>query len=155
MPNKTLCITQCGSAKIWAKRPDAGPTAAGDAYTGTFGRSCRAYAEHFFGEEYVILSAKHGFLRPNDILPGDYDVSFRHKNNPEQITLDQLRQQICDKGLDTYHDIVILGSKRYGDIIEAAFGEGHSYHHPLRGCKGIGYMVQKVQQALRNGDKLW
>ncbi|MGR5960218.1 DUF6884 domain-containing protein [Bacillus cereus] len=38
-----------------------------DVYISPFGKACQAYASMFF-ENWVILSAKHGFLRPNDIV---------------------------------------------------------------------------------------
>lgn len=64
---RRLCIIPCGKKKIWDKYPDYGPMEAKDVYISPFGKACQAYATMFF-ENWVILSAKHGFLRPNDIV---------------------------------------------------------------------------------------
>jgi hypothetical protein len=57
-----LVIVPCGRAKIWSKHPEAGPTAAADAYIGAPFIVNREYALHTVGD-WVILSAKYGFLR--------------------------------------------------------------------------------------------
>lgn len=62
---KRLCIIPCGKKKIWDVQPDAGPVRAEDAYLSPFHQACERYAKTFF-DEWVILSAKHGFLRPDD-----------------------------------------------------------------------------------------
>ena len=49
-----------------------------DVYISPFGKACQAYATMFF-ENWVILSAKHGFLRPNDIVLENYDLAFDSK----------------------------------------------------------------------------
>jgi len=36
----------------------------------------REYAEHF-GDRWVILSAKYGFLNPEDTIEGTYNVTFK------------------------------------------------------------------------------
>ena len=46
--------------KIWDKHLDYGPMEAKDVYISPFGKACQAYATMFF-ENWVILSAKHGF----------------------------------------------------------------------------------------------
>ena len=55
---------------------DAGATPAADAYTGAPFTVNREYAEAS-GGDWVILSAKYGFLRPTDIIPGPYEVTFK------------------------------------------------------------------------------
>ncbi|MFD1732154.1 DUF6884 domain-containing protein [Deinococcus malanensis] len=63
-----LVIVPCGASKIWAKQPDAGAVQAQDAYTGPPFVLHRQYAERF-GDQWVILSAKYGFLQPKQLLP--------------------------------------------------------------------------------------
>ena len=60
----TLAIVQCGQKKIWDRNPGAGPTAAKDAYVSPYFRKNRAYAERF-ADQWMILSAKYGFLDPD------------------------------------------------------------------------------------------
>jgi len=73
-PNGPLVVVPCGRTKVWAKFPDAGPTIASDAYTGTQFRAARRYAEAH-GSSWVILSAKYGFISPDTRIE-NYDVAF-------------------------------------------------------------------------------
>jgi len=73
---KTLCIVPCGNRKIWDKNPNAGPTKVEHVYIGPFAKKCREYAMRFYPSSWCILSAKYGFLFPNDIVPIPYNVSF-------------------------------------------------------------------------------
>ena len=59
-----LVIAPCSQGKVWDKSPDHGPTPARDAYTGSPFKVNRQYAEHF-GAEWIILSAKYGFIGPD------------------------------------------------------------------------------------------
>jgi hypothetical protein len=114
-----LVIVPCGKLKIWDKHPEAGPTAAADAYVGSPFKVNRGYAERT-GGDWVVLSAKHGLLRPTDIVPGTYDTTFKHRStNP--IGVATLREQIEQLGLDRYGEVVGLGGKEYRDVIDAAF----------------------------------
>lgn len=93
---KTLCIAPCGSKKIWDKDSNAGPTAAKNVYIGPFANKCREYAEKFHPSSWCILSAKHGFLFPDDKIPGPYNVSFNDKKT-KPVNIDQLSTQIQKK----------------------------------------------------------
>ncbi|ARU63050.1 hypothetical protein CBW65_20280 [Tumebacillus avium] len=152
---KRLCIIPCGSRKIWDTQPDfTGPAAARHTYTGTFHRLCQAYARQFFGEDWVILSAKHGFLRPEDIVPENYDVRFTSSNPLRDVSLEAFIEQAKAKGLTGYDDITILGGKKYTVVVPAVFGDAPAYHTPLKGCTGIGFMQQRLNQALAQGREL-
>ena len=69
-----LVIVPCGQGKIWDTEPDRGPVAARDAYTGAPFKVNRAYAERF-ASYWVILSAKYGFIPPDYLIPGPYNVT--------------------------------------------------------------------------------
>ena len=43
-------------------------------------------------ESWVILSAKHGFLRPNDIVLENYDLAFDSKSD-KVISIEQLQNR--------------------------------------------------------------
>src|ERR1700682_6158789 len=126
---KTLVIVPCGRAKIWAKRPDAGAVLARDAYIGSPFKVNRAYAERF-GDDWLILSAKYGFLAPADTLPENYNVTFkRPRTNP--IAREELRRQVAERGLDRYDEVVGLGGREYRTNIEYAFAlSGVEVHFP-------------------------
>ena len=144
---KVLCIVPCGNKKIWDKKPDAGPQKARSVYIGPFASKCREYAEKFYPSSWVIISAKYGFLFPDDIVPGPYNVSFNDKStNP--ITVEEIRSQAKEKKLYDYEKIVILGSKNYVQIVKDVF-QNKEIHNPLSNCKGIGYMLSKLNDAIR------
>jgi len=114
-----LVIVPCGKAKIWDKHPDAGPTAAAEAYTGPPFTVNREYAERA-GGDWVILSAKYGFLRPADLIPGPYDTTFKRRST-SPIGFGALRRQVHQMGLDRYSEVIGLGGKEYRAAAEAAF----------------------------------
>ena len=151
---KNLCIVPCGKRKIWndKRKRDLGSVEAKYAYTGPFSTKCREYAEKFYPREWCILSAKYGFVLPEEMISGPYDVSFNDKKTCP-ITIDELMIQIRQKKLDEIENVVVLGGKRYAAITEKVF-LGKSVSNPLANCRGLGYMMQKINQAIRNGNTL-
>jgi hypothetical protein len=141
--------------KIWDVVPEAGPTVARSAYVGAFHKACQAYAEAF-SERWVVLSAKHGFLLPDDIVPGNYDLGFQHKGKGlDVVSADRLRRQLADKRLDRYPDVIVLGGKKLVRVLsEVLDPEACTVHLPLRDCKGIGYMLQKLNRAVELGQPM-
>jgi hypothetical protein len=115
----TLVIVPCGQRKVWDRYPDRGPTAACNAYTGAPFKLNRAYGEQF-GDRWVILSAKYGFVAPTFLIPGGYNVTFKQKvTNP--VSFDVLTEQIAEQRLNDFTRIVGLGGKAYRHVIEKAF----------------------------------
>jgi hypothetical protein len=147
-----LCIVQCGRTKIWKREPTSGPVLARNAYTGAFAVLAMKYADRFF-TDWVLLSAKHGWLRSDDVVPADYDVSF-DSGKPDVMTPEQLRDQLAEKGLNGYDEVVLLGGKKYARVVRAVFGETTDLLLPLQGQKGIGYMLQALKAALADGREL-
>lgn len=141
-----LCVIPCGKRKIWDKEDFEGPAPAKFAYIGIFHRLCQQYADLFF-DEWTILSAKHGFLLPNDPVPENYNLSFGMKGK-DIIPLSMLKEQILNKKLTGYDEIIILGGKKYKPVVEESFGKGPEYVYPLKDIQGIGYMQRKLKQAI-------
>jgi len=137
-----LCVVPCGSAKIWDKYPKVGPTIAEKVYQGTFSKKCQDYAKKFYSDSWCILSAKHGFLMPNDVVNGPYNVTFNDKSTNPIIT-DVLSSQVIEKQLDDYDKIVVVAGKNYENILKSVFNDKEVYN-PLNGCKGIGYMMNRL-----------
>jgi hypothetical protein len=145
---KTLCIIPCGSKKIWDIETDVGPTKAKDVYVGQFARKCQQYAETFYPKSWCILSAKYGFLFSEDIVPGPYNVTFNRKStNP--IGNEELEKQVQKKSMDRYTKVVVLGGKKYVEIVMTVFTEAE-ISTPLKDCKGMGYMMGKMNDAIIN-----
>ncbi|HDR7795626.1 TPA: hypothetical protein QCY19_004311 [Bacillus luti] len=148
---KRLCIIPCGKKKIWDKHPDYGPLDAKDVYISPFGKACQAYATEFF-EDWVILSAKHGFLRPDDIVQENYDLAFDSKSD-EVISIEQLKHQMIAKNLYEFDEIVLLVGKKHKKVVTTLYPE-EIITYPLEGCKGIGYMLQRLKQAVEAKKEL-
>ena len=148
----TLCVVPCGGEKIWDDRPDAGPTPARLVYTGAFAATCREYAKRFYPSSWCILSAKHGFLLPDDIVPGPYNATF---NDPSThpIADSDLVLQIQRRGLDQYDTIVVIAGMIYASKVVKCFPNA-CVRRPLSGLKGMGYMLQALKKALREGHPL-
>jgi hypothetical protein len=149
---KTLCIVSCGKKKIWDEKPDAGPTKARDVYIGPFATKCIEYAEKFYPTSWCILSAKYGFLFPDDIVPGPYNVTFNNKST-NLISQDELSNQIIEKGLNKFDRIVVLGGRKYVKMIKAVFSQ-KEIHTPLSGCSGNGEMMKEINNAIQRGIPL-
>lgn len=152
---KRVCITPCGAKKIWDKHPDKGVTRAQDAYVGAFANACQAYASLFF-ERWIILSAKHGVLFPDDLLTENYDVSFT-SDSSLVISADTLQRQWEQRGLLDVEEVVVLGGKKYRLAVERLFANWHIQPRlvfPLQGYRGIGYMLQALNRAVLDREEL-
>jgi hypothetical protein len=145
---KTLVIVPCGSRKVWDRNPYHGPTRAQDAYVGHPFRVNRRYAERF-GDRWVILSAKYGFVPPGFLIPGQYEVTFARKSsNPVSVGL--LREQVRVLGLDAFATVIGLGGRRYREAVEAAFnGQPTALLFPFAGLP-LGKAIQATQRAIEN-----
>ena len=100
----------------------------------------------------MILSAKHGFLRPDDTVPGNYDVTFG-TGHPEIMAADELRRQFHEKAFPTSKSLSCLAEK-YRSVLNAVIGEHQHITWPLSSYKGIGYMLQALNQAVEEKDEL-
>ncbi|ASN05959.1 DUF6884 domain-containing protein [Virgibacillus necropolis] len=143
-----LCIIPCGKKKIWDKEPNRGATQVKDTYIGTFHTLCRNYALQFT-DQWVVLSAKHGFLMPEDIVDENYDVTFNQKEK-EIITLERLQHQVKAKRLDQVEELIILTGKKYKKVIEGSFDDRMPMKFPLEAYNGMGYMQQALKKAVEN-----
>jgi hypothetical protein len=138
-----LVIVPCGLSKVWDKNPQAGPVAASLAYTGPPFRLNKQYAERY-GDRWVILSAKYGFIPPDFIIPGPYDVTFKRKStNP--VTLAVLTEQVRAMGLNDFEVVIGLGGKEYRSMIEQAFClSGPELRFPFAGLDIIDLLQKSV-----------
>ena len=143
-----LVIVPCGKRKIWDINPNAGPTPAKDTYQGPLFKACRAYAEKLAktkGCHWIILSAKYGFIDPNFIIPENYNVTFNDPStNP--ITIQELRRQVKEKGLDKYTEIIALGGQQYLSRIKQAFPD-KEVKAPFEGLP-LGIMLKKIKEEV-------
>jgi len=149
---KTLCIVPCGSKKIWTKNPGAGPTKARDVYIGSFSRKCQEYAKKFYPDSWCILSAKYGFLLPDELISGPYNVSF---NNPKTgpIGMEKLLVQVKRKRMHLFDPIVVVGGKNYVNMAKQVF-KSAKIDTPLQGCRGMGYMMKRLNTSINKNIRI-
>ena len=141
-----LVIVPCGQGKIWDHDPQRGPAPAREAYTGAPFKVNREYAEHF-GEQWVILSAKYGFIPPGFLIPGPYNITFK-KPSTGPVSLATVRQQIQEQHLGRFSTVVGLGGKEYRAMVAQAFaGLPVTLRFPFAGL-GIGLMMQATKRAI-------
>ena len=146
-PASRLVIVPCGRSKIWDKHPTAGPTVAKDGYTGIPFKLNRKYAETF-GDTWVILSAKYGFITPDFVLLGPYEVTFKRKSSAP-VSTDVLQLQVVDQRLSDFQIIIGLGGKEYCSAIESAFQQTTvEVQFPFAGLP-IGKSMQAIKHAIQ------
>lgn len=114
-----LVIIGCGKSKIWDKHHDAGPQKAEDVYTSAYATVKREYAQSQ-GCDWMILSAKYGFIRPEFVIPGPYDVTFDDPStNP--ISVSELKRQMDEQDLSQYDEVAVIGGRKYIERTRDAF----------------------------------
>jgi hypothetical protein len=121
MRKKTLVIVPCGRSKIWDKYPRMEECPARRAYIGSPFKVNREYAREF-GDAWVILSAKFGFVFPDFKIPGPYEVTFK-KPSTCPITVPELKKQIRRLKLDHFDLVIGLGGSDYRKAIQEAFSQ--------------------------------
>jgi hypothetical protein len=147
---QTLVVVPCGSAKVWVRNPGHGLAPACEAYTSGFFAGNRRYAETF-GDRWVILSAKYGFIAPDFTIPGSYNVTFkRASTNP--IGVEALQRQMREQQLDSFTKVICLGGADYRAVVEQAFaGTGVGLVFPFLG-KDLFGMMAAAKQAVVTGS---
>ncbi len=146
-----LIIVQCGGKKIWNENPLLGPVPAKDAYTSPYFKLNKAYAEKF-GDHWLILSAKYGFLEPTQEIE-NYNVTFK-KLSSDCISDDKLKNQVRSRNLSQYKVVIVLGGEDYYQKARSAFEKTDCIvKSPLRGMP-IGVRMAKIRQALSTGIEL-
>lgn len=149
-PTGVLIVVPCGKRKVWKHEPQRGPVPAADAYTGELFRRNRRYAERF-GDAWVVLSAKYGFIAPDFLIPGPYEVTFKDRST-RPIDTATLRDQVHSFGLNQFAVAVGLGGKEYRAAIEQAFaGTATRPVFPFAGLP-LGLLLRATQQATDSGE---
>lgn len=130
------------------KRPDAGGVVAKDAYISPTFKLNRQYAEKF-GDQWIILSAKYGFISPEFVIPGPYDVTFIDRKT-QPISYASLQQQAIEQELAKFDQIIGLGGKEYRQAIAEALPEQQQIVFPFAGLTQ-GRMNQATKRSILAG----
>ena len=103
-----------------------------------------------FGDRWLVLSAKYGFIEPDSVIPGPYDVSFKKKQS-DPIGVESLHVQVAQLDLHEISTVVGLGGAEYRAKVRLVFGnQVASLEYPFEGLK-LGYMLQATKQAIDSG----
>ena len=116
-------IVPCTRQKVWDARPNAGPTQARDAYTGSAFMRWRAYAEDS-GWPWFILSTKYG-LTPPDLPITNYNVTISEAES-DPLFLQTLKIQVRSLGVDECNRVLVLDWERFQTLIEQALTGGRT-----------------------------
>lgn len=86
------------------------------------------------------------------MVPGPYNVTFKRRStNP--VTVDVLRGQVAELGLDRY-DVIALGGAEYRQAVTGAFtGAVATVRFPFAG-KSLGVAMGAAKRAIRSGAPL-
>ncbi len=144
-----LCVVSCGKKKIWDVNSNAPRRVpAKYAYVGTLTRLAIKYAEKFYPNDWVIISAKYGLMHPDEEIE-NYDIQLLEISN---TYIELLKKQIREKGLDKYSKIIVIGSKRYVEACILAFND-KIVIDPLSGL-GLYERIRILSQALKNNTRI-
>ena len=140
-----LVVVPCGQTKIWKFDPKHGPAKAMDAYAGSPFQVNKSFAQ-LFSDRWVILSAKHGFMDPDFMIPEDYDVTFK-KPASKPMSLGELEKQVQEKHLLDFNIVVALGGEEYTDIVTRLFSRHSKVIAPTKGL-ALGLGMQRMKSFL-------
>ena len=165
---RTIALVGCGKSKLSVPAP------AKDLYTGTLFRMVRAYAERFC-TGWGILSAKHGFLLPDEVIEPydktmaqlgdrDYRRAWQTRTNwelfyklPWQIIYAEERKREMDGIRFTERLPIALTGIEFvflaGEAYEPAVNGPRDYPttYPLRGM-GLGNRLQWFKRQLEETE---
>jgi hypothetical protein len=111
----------------------------------------REYAERF-GDRWVVLSAKYGFIDPDFVVPGPYNVTFKLRST-SPVTVGVLRGQVAELGLDRY-DVIAPRRSGVRQAVTAAFtGTTATVRFPFAG-QSLGVAIGATKRAIRSGAPL-
>jgi hypothetical protein len=131
---KRIVIISCGKSK----NIGCSNCLAKDAYNGRSFLLKRKYAE-LSGHPWLILSAKHGLLKPDTEIDPNYDITISTKDEIQQLA-SRIERQIPDfLEYSIADEVIFLGPRAYVESLEKAF-EGKKavkINHITRGlCQG-------------------
>jgi len=148
-----LIVIACGKRKIWDDERGAAECPAKNAYTGPFFKVNRRYAERFAANDWMILSARFGFLRPDTMIT-NYNATFSGQS-ADTIGADQLRVSARQAGVTEYNEMEVLGGSEYVERLrEALAGYPAKILTPYADCGGIGDMMGKATRAISGGGPM-
>jgi hypothetical protein len=126
------------------KLPHAAP--ARDLYISNWFRLARAYVEAH-GGQWLILSAEHGLLRPDDVVAPYDRPLLRMSIKERQDWADRVACQLRCLMPDWLQTVVVLAGARYREfLLEKLRSRSERVFVPLEG-QGIGQQMRTLKRA--------
>ncbi|MFF3654934.1 DUF6884 domain-containing protein [Streptomyces olivochromogenes] len=135
-----LVIVPCAARKL------DHPAPAGELYVGSYHHACRAAADTLTanGGTVLILSGLHGLVLLTQVLQ-PYNTRV---GDPHSVTVDKLRGQARELGVDQAEEVIVLAGRAYADHSRAIWPHAQT---PLIGVgMGIGRQLQRLAD-IRDG----
>lgn len=135
-----LVVIPCGAAELTRPAP------ARDLYTGAYFRSCRRAAEALRPAlGWLILSAKHGLIRPDTVL-APYELTLRQ---PGAVTTARLIEQARALGVTDARPVVVLAGRLYASAALTVWPHARSPLQQVAG--GMGHQMAYLAGVARSG----
>ena len=129
---QTLVLVACCGPKLKGAHP------AGDIYQSDLFTKSKTWAEQH-GDQWAILSAKHGLLRPGQIIE-DYDTTLNEMDATSRRKWSgMVRDQLAEWKQD---EIILLAGNRYCEWVNDEWNT----QRPMQGL-GIGQQLQWLKNA--------
>ncbi len=136
--SKRIGLVSC----VKSKRESPAP--ARDLYVSPLFRSFRSYAEELC-DDWFILSAKYGLLRPDEIV-APYDKTLNRMRKPERLEWASRVSGELLKVLPHQAHLVVLASVRYREnLLHSLRRAGHTVEVPLEGLP-LGKQLQTLRE---------
>lgn len=139
---KVLMMVGCTKKKLASSSSICAP--ANEMYQGTLFSKVKEYSE-LMGFPYLIISAKYGLLKPNDVICG-YDQTLKNREDVENIRPDV--EIALEPFIDKFDTICIVAGEQYRAVVRNMMDERWCY---LK-TRGIGDMVSIVSRAIPGRD---
>lgn len=133
-----VVVIPCGGAKLDHAAP------AGQLYTGSYHRACRAAADALGARRVLILSALHGLVELDAVL-APYELRM---GQPGSVTAAQLAEQAERLGVAGARSVVALAGQTYTEPLRAVWP---TLVEPLAGSRGIGDQLGRMARIRTTG----
>lgn len=125
-----LVIIPCGNKKALEPKP------AINLYEGSYFKACARYALSIAPLENIrILSAKHGLLKPDQIIE-PYNLRLGQEN---AVSVEKIREQAQEQGILDEQEVIIAAGSAYARAALAVWPHGRWI---LDKVGGMGYQIQ-------------
>ena len=143
---KKIVLISCSSKKVSLKKGQK--IKAINLYDSALFKKAWEYAQLLKPDRVYILSAKHGLVKPDDLL-ATYNKSLNNASAEERKNWSAgILQSLKKEGIDLNKDnIIILAGENYWKYLAPHLGN-KSLPYRENNCKGIGYILKFLNDEI-------